>query len=225
MAIRTVRCRLNELLPRERMNRMPIVKTIPSTSRLRAALPMMDRRRLIAACEPIQLTVTEVLAESGKRIRHVYFPTDSFISVTTPVCDCANLEVGMVGNEGMLGVSLILGVSISPIHAVVQSGGTALRMSVLHFRRQLELSDPLLRLLKRYLFVVIGQFAQSSACTRFHVVEARLARCLLMTQDRAHSAQFHMTHEFLAAMLGVRRECVSIQVPPMYASQQRVLID
>jgi CRP-like cAMP-binding protein len=116
----------------------------------------------------------------------------------------------MVGNEGMLGVSLILGVSISPIHAVVQSGGTALRMSVLHFRRQLELSDPLLRLLKRYLFVVIGQFAQSSACTRFHVVEARLARCLLMTQDRAHSAQFHMTHEFLAAMLGVRRECVTI---------------
>jgi CRP-like cAMP-binding protein len=111
----------------------------------------------------------------------------------------------MVGNEGMLGISLILDIADSPLHAIVQGRGPVFRMEVMSFRRQLALSKSLQKQLKRYLFVLIGQLAQSSACTRFHVVEARLARWLLMTQDRAHSAQFHLTHEFLASMLGVRR--------------------
>ncbi|MGF1614985.1 MAG: Crp/Fnr family transcriptional regulator [Gammaproteobacteria bacterium] len=184
---------------------MPPTNPAPAANRLLGTLPRKDRRRFLAGCEPVELAFAEVLAKPGEPIRHVYFPTESFISLTTPTNGCAKLEVGLIGDEGMLGISLILGVDVSPLHALVQGQGQALRMEAAPFRRELGLSPTLQPLLQRYLYVVMRQLAQTAACTHAHVVEARLARWLLMTQDRAHSDAFRVTHEFLAYMLGVRR--------------------
>ncbi len=115
------------------------------------------------------------------------------------------MEVGIVGDEGMLGTSLILGVRRSPQHAVVQGAGAAMRMTAPAFPRVLDTDDVLRRTLQRYVCVLMRQLAQTTACKHFHLVEKRLAGWLLSTRDRAHSNQFRLTHEFLAYMLGVRR--------------------
>jgi CRP-like cAMP-binding protein len=170
-----------------------------------ALLPRLDRVSLLAACESVQLDLGTVLCEPGETTRHVYFPNDCSISLVTAVQGEPGLEVGMVGREGMLGAHLALGVSAAPMHALVQGAGTARRVAAAPFRRALSGSKALHLALTRYVYVLMTQLATSSACTRFHHVGPRLARWLLMTQDRAHSDTFHLTHEFLAHMLGVRR--------------------
>lgn len=177
---------------------------IPAANRLLSGLPAGDLRRFLTGCETVELKFSEVLYSPGERLNHVYFPTESFISLIMQV-DHSALEVGLVGNEGMFGMPLALGVDISPVRAVVQGEGPALRMHAASFAQQLAKSPALRRQMDRYIYVQMVQLAQASACTRFHVVEARLARWLLMTQDRAHTDAFHITHEFLALMLGVRR--------------------
>jgi len=168
-------------------------------------LPRKDRLRLLGLCEPVHLVLGAVLCEPAKATRHVYFPIDGFISLVAAIDGKPGLEVGMVGREGMLGAQLALGVNTVPLHALVQGPGTAWRIDARDFRRELIDSQALQRVMNRYLYVVMAQLATSAVCLRFHLIGPRLARWLLMSQDRAHSDSFPVTQEFLAYMLGVRR--------------------
>jgi len=188
---------------------MPVTQSVPPANRLLTVLPPKTRNLVLKNCAQVELAFTEILNEPGERIRDVYFPIDSFISLIKPTDKRGSLEVGLIGDEGMHGISILLGVNISPLHAVVQGKGTALRISATHFRRELARSPALERVLKHYLYVMTDQLAQAAVCCRYHMLEERLARWLLMTQDRAHSNAFHVTHEFLAYMLGVRRAGVT----------------
>ena len=169
------------------------------------SLPRKDRLRLLALCEPVQLVLAEVLCHPGKPTRHVYFPVEGFISLVAQIDGKPVLEVGMVGREGMLGAQVALGVVTAPLHALVQGSGTAWRIDTKAFLGELARSEALQRGLNRYLYVLMVQLAASAACLRFHQIGPRLARWLLMSQDRAHADSFHVTQEFLAYMLGVRR--------------------
>ena len=174
-------------------------------NQLIAKLPRADRKRLLAACETVDLVLAEVLCERGRPSRHVYFPVDGFISLVAQIDAHPGLEVGMVGREGMFGAHLALGVATEPLRGLVQGPGAAWRISAAAFRRELLASAALQVSLNRYLYVLMAQLASSAGCLRFHLIGPRLARWLLMTQDRAHSTQFRVTHEFLSYMLGVRR--------------------
>jgi CRP-like cAMP-binding protein len=188
----------------------------PATNRLLAALSNRSQQSFLDNCDRVQLDLADVLSESGEAVRYVYFPLDSFISLVTTLDDGARLEVGIVGDEGMLGISLVLGVNVSPEHAIVQGAGTALRMTAAAFLRHYRQSIALRQLLSRYVHALLSQLAQTAACTHYHVVEARLARWLLVTRDRAHSDRFHLTHEFLAYMLGVRRVGITQAATALY---------
>jgi CRP-like cAMP-binding protein len=193
--------------------RTPAKKITPSvdaitahrSNSLLAELSGVDARALIGRFERVDLPFGAVLAEPGAAISHVYFPTGSFISLICSIDQRPRLEVGLVGTEGMLGVPLLLGVNVAPLRALVQGAGSALRMEAAQFSRELEKSLALREVLNRYVYVLISQLAQMAACTGLHVLEARFARWLLMTRDRAHSNEFRFTHELMARMLGVRR--------------------
>jgi len=189
-----------------------------ASNQLIERLPRRDRLRLLGLCEPVQLVLSDVLCEPGKPTRHVYFPTDGFISLVTLIEGSPGLEVGMVGSEGMLGAQLALGVVRVPLHALVQGAGAAWRVRAGAFRDELARSPALQRALNRYLYVLMAQLARSAACLRFHQIVPRLARWLLMSQDRAHAASFHVTHEFLSYMLGVRRVGITTAAGGMQSS-------
>jgi CRP-like cAMP-binding protein len=178
-------------------------------NQLLAALPDADRRRLIGACKRVEVTSGTVLSSQRQRIRHVYFPMSAFMSLLTQLESRPGLEVGLVGSEGAVGIALALGASVAPVSAVVQGAGSALRIEATRFAAELDRSPALRDVMFRYVHVFMSQLAAMGTCARFHVVEARLARWLLMTRDRAQSNEFYLTQAFMAYMLGVRRAGVT----------------
>jgi CRP-like cAMP-binding protein len=191
-------------------------------NRLIELLPPRDRERLLASCEPFALRLGDVIYEPGLVTTHAYFPVESFISLVTVIDGSPGLEVGMVGREGMLGCNLALDVATTPFRALVQGTGLARRIGMKAFRAELARSAVLQRTVGRYVHVLMAQIADSSACLHYHQISPRLARWLLMSQDRAHASAFHVTHEFLALMLGVRRVGVTTAA---VALQRAGLID
>lgn len=177
----------------------------PGRNQLIERLPRTDRQRLLAQCETVALEQAALLCEQGRRSSHAYFPTEGFISLVTQTSGHPGLEVGLVGPEGMLGAELALGVPLAPWRGLVQGQGMALRIGRMALRRELARSKAVQNTLHRHLYVLMTQLAATAACVRFHLIGPRLARWLLTSQDRAQTDHFHITHETLSSMLGVRR--------------------
>ena len=173
-------------------------------------LPTAARLRLLALCEPFELTLSSELSERGKPLSHAYFPLTGFVSLVVEVDGYPGLEVGMVGCESMLGSELLLGRAPTPWRALVQGAGSSLRIGAQVLRDQIERNPALREVIQTSLLVRLHQQARASACERFHMIGPRLARWLLMSHDRARTDSFHVTHEFMALMLGVRRVGVTV---------------
>ena len=181
----------------------------PPTNLLLAALPKDEYRRLLPDLERFPLVFGELIYKPGALVRHVYFPTSGIISLLADVDDGGMLEVGIVGREGMAGMPVFMGVKTSPNRALVQGAGSALRMKATTLASMANNGSSLPRLLRRYSYSLWAQLSQSSVCSLYHPIEARLARWLLMTRDRMEANEFRITQEFLSSMLGVRREGVN----------------
>ena len=177
---------------------------------LMAALPEVDRERLLSACRSVELPLSELLCERDELTAEVYFPTRAFVSLISLADARAGVELGMIGREGMLGSHLCLNVFKSPLRGVVQGQGHAWRIPTDEFIDHMQRSPALRGLMQRYQYFLTGQQATSAACLRFHQVDQRLARWLLMSDDRAPGSFLQMTQEFVAYMLGVRRVGTSV---------------
>jgi CRP-like cAMP-binding protein len=191
----------------------------PTVNRLLAALPKKEYERLQPELKPVKLTLGEVLYEPGDTMKHVYFPNDSIVSLLSTISKTSSLEVGMIGNEGMAGLPIFMGVKVSRNRALVQGSGSAMRMTSVAVRLEANRLGTLHRLIHRYAVSLLTQVSQAAACNRFHSVESRLARWLLMTSDRLGTEKFRLTQEFMSNMLGVRREGVNKAAGALQAAE------
>jgi CRP-like cAMP-binding protein len=193
----------------------------PKINHLIASLPLKERERILRLCEPVDLVFGDILCEVDEPLLHAYFPVTGLISLVTTSSDHQPLGVAMIGNEGLLGATLALGINTPRLRGVVHGSGTALRITAPQLRRVMRDSAGLLRILNRYSYVLMGQLLQTATCNAFHEVEIRLARWLLMTDDRSHSDRIQLTHQCLADLLGVQRSAVTIAAGKL---QRRKLI-
>lgn len=189
------------------------------TNRLIESLSVQQRSRILKIATVVDLDFNTILCEEQQDNQFVYFPITGFISSIAVLANHPPLELGLIGNEGMFGSCITLGVSKAPLKQMVQGAGTALRIPVDLFQQELLANPDLLKLLHRYVYFLMRQLAQAAVCIHYHEIEARLARWLLMTNDRAHSNTFLMTHVFLAQILGVRRSGVSIAASALRKKQ------
>jgi CRP-like cAMP-binding protein len=180
------------------------------SNQLIAGLPRNESRSLLQLCEPVDLTFGTELCEVQTPLQHAYFPLSGWISLISATSNHHPLGVAMIGNEGVLGASLALGVSNPRLRGVVHGPGVGLRTTASQLRRLLRNSPALQNALRCYVHVLMGQLIQTATCNSFHEVEMRLARWLLMTQDRASSELLPLTHQLLADLLGVQRSAVTI---------------
>lgn len=179
-------------------------------NRLLAALPAEDYERLRSHLEPVAFSLGDVIYESGGRMEHVYFPVNSIVSLLYTMVDGATAEVGLVGDEGLVGIALFMGGETTPNRAIVQGAGDAFKIPAQAMLDEFKRGGAFQLTLLRYTQALITQISQTAVCNRLHTVEQRLCRWLLMTRDRAHTDELQMTHEFISNMLGIRREGVTL---------------
>lgn len=183
---------------------------MPIENRLIAALPREAYLNLLPHLERVPLLFEQVLYESREEIDYVYFLNHGVISLLTILADSTKGEVALVGNDGMAGLPIFLGVETTPVEAFVQIPGDAMRMKVSVFKALVKPGHPLHDLLQRYTYALMFQNSQIAACNCYHSVEKRCCRWLLMSHDRVNSDSFPITHKFLSRMLGVRRASVTV---------------
>ena len=186
--------------------------TIPNaeSNQLIAGLPEKESQQLLLLGEHVDLTFGSILCEVEIPLQYAYFPLSGLISLVAVSSDHQPLGVAMIGNEGVLGATLVLGVDTPRLRGVVHGSGIGLRITTSRLRKLLRGSPGLQSALQRYSYVLMGQLQQTASCNSFHEVEMRLARWLLMAQDRSNSEQMPLTHQFLADLLGVQRSAVTI---------------
>jgi CRP-like cAMP-binding protein len=182
----------------------------PLENRILSSLPDEEFTHIAPKLERIAFRLGDVISEPGARIEHLYFPTSCVISLLHTMLDGSTAEMGSTGNDGAVGVALFLGGETMPNRAVVQIAGGAFRMKVKILRQEFARGGPLQHLLLRYTQALLSQVSQTAVCNRLHSVEQRLCRWLLMSHDRVNSDEIHMTQEFIANMLGGRRESVTV---------------
>jgi CRP-like cAMP-binding protein len=188
------------------------------TQQLLATLPREDQERLLPSLQPVTLSLGEVVYESGGRLDAVYFPITSIISLLYTMKNGSIAEMGIVGNDGMVGIALFLGGESTPNRAVVQIAGQALRMSARVLREEVARGGPFRQMLLRYTQTLITQISQTAVCNCLHSVEQRLSRWLLLIHDRMNSEELPMTQEVISSMLGGRRESVTIAAGRLQAA-------
>ena len=181
----------------------------PRRNGLLAALPAAEWERWLPLLEAVEMPLGQVLYESGSTLSHVYFPTDAIVSLLYVMENGASAEIAVVGNEGVVGISLFMGGESTPSRAVVQSAGQGYRLSAKTIKQEFDHSGPVLHLLLRYTQALITQMAQTAVCNRHHSLDQQLCRWLLLSLDRLGGSELVMTQELIANMLGVRREGVT----------------
>jgi CRP-like cAMP-binding protein len=179
-------------------------------NQLLSLLPAAERKRILARCDRLSLDIKTVLYEANGRITHVYFPLSGMVSLVLNTQDGQTIEVGTIGNEGMLGTPLALGATTSPVEALIQVSGELLRMTKKDFSLEFKRSSSLRDVAHRFAQALMSQISQSVVCNRIHPVEERICRWLLMTHDRVGLDDMGLTQQFVSQMLGVRRPSVTV---------------
>ncbi|MCA1555979.1 MAG: Crp/Fnr family transcriptional regulator, partial [Acidobacteria bacterium] len=184
--------------------------SVPTGNWLLDALPPEDYERLVPNLKPVTFPLGEIIYESQGQMEYVYFPTTSHVSLLYTMIDGSTAEVGLVGNEGLVGIALFMGGDTTPNQAIVQGAGEAFKMKAAVMQEEFKRGGALQLALLRYTQALITQISQTAVCNRLHSTEQRLCRWMLMTHDRTRSDELQMTHEFISHMLGIQREAVSI---------------